>query len=139
VGSHRTALVLGDPEGEVGAAYPAKELLREVYTSRSQPRERRRLERFYAHCAQADVIELGRLAATVRRWEHQILGSHRTRLSNAPTEAMNLLVKKIKRVGHGFRNFDNSRLRLLLHRGVQWLGHSTPSQQIRGRELGLVA
>ena len=31
---------------------------------------------------------------------------------------MNLLIKKIKRTGHGFRNFDNYRLRLLLHCGV---------------------
>ena len=37
-------------------------------------------------------------------------------ISNGPTEAMNLLIKKIKRVGHKFRNFDNYRLRLLLHR-----------------------
>jgi len=29
---------------------------------------------------------------------------------------MNLLIKKIERVGHGFRNFDNYRLRLLLLR-----------------------
>lgn len=41
-------------------------------------------------------------------------------LSNVPTEAINLLIKKIKRVGHGFRNFDNYRLRLLLHCGVDW-------------------
>lgn len=26
----------------------------------------------------------------------------------------NLLIKKIERVGHGFRNFDNYQLRLLL-------------------------
>jgi hypothetical protein len=31
---------------------------------------------------------------------------------------VNLLVKKVKRVGHGFRNFDNYRLRLLLHCGA---------------------
>jgi hypothetical protein len=41
-------------------------------------------------------------------------------VSNGPTEAINLLIKKIKRVGHGFRNFDNYRLRLLLHCGVEW-------------------
>ena len=34
--------------------------------------------------------------------------------------AINLLIKKIKRVGHGFRNFDNYRLRLLLHYGTNW-------------------
>jgi len=45
--------------------------------------------------------------------------------SNGPIEAMNLLFKKIKRVGHGFRNFNNYRLRLLLHCGVDWPTHQT--------------
>lgn len=35
-----------------------------------------------------------------------------------PTEAINLLIKKVNRVGHGFRNFNNYRRRLLLHCGV---------------------
>lgn len=33
---------------------------------------------------------------------------------------MNLLIKRIKRVGFGFRNFTNYRMRLLLHCGVKW-------------------
>ena len=41
-------------------------------------------------------------------------------LNSGPTEAVNVLIKKIKRVGYGFRNFDNYRLRLLLHCGVEW-------------------
>jgi transposase len=93
-----------------------QELLREVSATTSQ--RRARLERFYAHCRTADLVELRRLATTVRHWEPEILGWHRTGLSNGPTEAMNLLIKKIKRVGHGFRNFENYRLRLLLHCGV---------------------
>jgi transposase len=68
----------------------------------------------------ADVVELRRLATTVRRWEPEILGWHRTGLSNGPTEVIDLLIKKIKRVGHGFRNFENHRLRLLLHCGAPW-------------------
>jgi hypothetical protein len=52
------------------------------------------------------------------------------RISNGPTEAVNLLIKKIKRDGHGFRNFD-SRLRLLLHCGVEW--HTPDATPIRGR------
>ena len=40
-------------------------------------------------------------------------------LLQRPTEAVNLLIKKVKRVGHGFRNFANYQLRLLLlYRGV---------------------
>jgi transposase len=38
---------------------------------------------------------------------------------------MNLLIKNIKRVGHGFPNFENYRRQLLLHCGVEWLAHST--------------
>jgi hypothetical protein len=133
----RAGLDAGDPEGEVGAAYLAKEQLRDVYTTSSTRQARRRLAAFYAHCATVDVAELERLAKTVHRWEHEILGWHRTGLSNGPTEAMNLLIKKIKRVGHGFRNIDNYRLRLLLHCGVEW--HTAPVASIRGRQPHLVA
>jgi len=57
--------------------------------------------------------------------------------SNGPTEAVNLLIKKVKRVGHGFRNFTNYRLRLLLHCGVRWQTHQTA--RLRGRSPRLVA
>jgi transposase len=50
---------------------------------------------------------------------------------------VNLLVKKVKRVGHGFRNFAKYRLRLLLHCGVRWPTHRTAS--LRGRSPRLVA
>ena len=113
-------LEAGDPEGEVAVAYLAKELLREVYDTTVVADARRRLQRFYQHCRAAAVVELNRLARTIRRWEPQVLAWHATGLTNGPTEAVNLLIKKIKRVGHGFRNFENYRLRLLLHCGVQW-------------------
>ena len=90
-----------DPEGEVGAAYLAKELLREMYDTTDRHDARWRLRRFYAHCDTADVPELERLARTSRRWEPEVLAWHATRLTNGPTEAVNhvnLLVKKIKRV-----------------------------------------
>jgi transposase len=123
-------LEAGDPSGEVAAAYLAKELLREVYATTAVAAARQRLERFYAHCRSAEVPELARLARTMRIWERQVLAWHTTRLTNGPTEAVNLLVKKIKRVGHGFRNFDNYRLRLLLHCGVQWQTRPAASMQI---------
>ena len=76
--------------------------------------------------------ELARLATTIDSWHTELLAYFDTGgISNGPTEAINLLIKKIKRVGHGFRNFDNYRLRLLLHCGVDWnTVHATP---IRGR------
>jgi transposase len=78
------------------------------------------------------VVELARLARTVRAWEGEMLAFHSTNgCSNGPTEAVNLLIKKVKRVGHGFRNFANYRLRLLLHCGVRWQTHRTA--RLRGR------
>jgi hypothetical protein len=39
------------------------------------------------------------------------------RVSNGPTEAINNLIKRIKRVGFGFRNFENYRIRALIYAG----------------------
>ena len=64
--------------------------------------------------------ELARLARAIARWETPILRWHRTRLTNAATEGTNLIIKNIKRLGFGFTNFDNYRLRLLLRCGAPW-------------------
>jgi transposase len=110
----RAGLAAGDPGGEVGAAWQGKELLRAVYAADGVLAARAALERFYRWSDGVGVAELSRLARTVRVWQVEILAFHATDgCSNGPTEAMNLLVKKVKRVGHGFRNFTNYRLRLL--------------------------
>jgi transposase len=140
VGAYERMLGLleaGDPAGEVAAAYLAKELLRDVYATTTLDEARSRLAAFYEHCRHAEVRELTRLARTVRRWQPQLLAWHTTALTNGPTEAVNLLVKKVKRVGHGFRNFANYRLRLLLHCGVQW--QTRPAASMRARHPRLVA
>jgi transposase len=121
----------GDPEGEVGAAYLAKELLRDTYLAPNALEARRRLVAFYTHCARSEVPELERLARTIARWETPILRWHHTRLTNAATEGTNLVIKNIKRLGFGFRNFDNYRLRLLLRCGTPW--HHRPVASIRPR------
>jgi transposase len=122
----------GDPEGEVGAAYLAKELLRDTYLAGDTLEARRRLVGFYDHCARSEVPELERLARTIARWETPILRWHRTRLTNAATEGTNLVIKNIKRLGFGFRNFDNYRLRLLLRCGTPW--QTRPVASIRPRQ-----
>lgn len=130
-------LAAGDPHGEVGAALLAKELLREAYAAASLHEARRRLVAFYQWCAQAEVPELVRLARTISAWEDEVLAYHTTGCSNGRTEAMNFLVDKIRRIGHGFRNFDNYRLRLLLRCGVKWHTHRTA--RVRARKPSLVA
>jgi transposase len=122
----RAGLAAGDPTGEVTAAWQGKELLRAVYAAVGMTAARAALERFYRWADGVQIPELSRLARTVRAWEAEILAFHSTMgCSNGPTEAVNMLIKKVKRVGHGFRNFDNYRLRLLLHCGVRWQTHRT--------------
>ena len=131
------ALAEGDPDGEVGAAILGKELLRDMYGARSVTGARWRLVAFYQHAADADIPELTRLATTVSRWEQEILSYHTTGISTGPVEAQNLVTEKIRRIAHGMRNFDNYRLRLLLHSGVKW--DTQPTARLRGRTPRLAA
>ena len=52
---------------------------------------------------------------------------HIARVSNGPTEALNNLIKRIKRIGFGFRNLRSYRVRALLYAGKpNW---RTPSRR----------
>ncbi len=131
-------LRLGDPNDEVLGAWLAKEYLRDVYLTEDADEAAVLLDRVIAGCGEDEVAEIVSLGHTLRRWRTQILAHHTTGASNGPTEAMNLLVKKIKRCGHGFKNFDNYRLRVLLRcGGIKWDAH--PSTTMRGRSPQLVA
>ena len=108
-----------------------------MYAAQTRAEAARCLDAFVAECRESAVPELHRLAKTVSRWRHEILAHHTTGASNGPTEAVNLVVKKVIRVAHGFRSFKNFRLRVLLHCGVEW--QDAPAARIRGRAPRLVA
>ena len=109
-----------------------------MFSAPDRARAEQALYRWLDYCAHADIPELTRLARTIDSWRSELLAYFDTGgVSNGPTEAINLLIKKIKRVGHGFRNFDNYRLRLLLHCGVDW--NTVRATPIRGRLPRLVA
>ena len=127
----------GDPDGEVAIAYLAKEQLRAGYAADTVFDARRWLVEFYEICDTAEVVELTRLAKTIRRWEIPLLRWHTTGLTNAGVEGTNLIIKNIKRLGFGFRNFENYRLRLLLRCGTTWKTRAAPS--IRGHQPSLAA
>jgi len=131
------ALEEGDPTGEVGAAILGKELLRESYSAPTLLAAHWRLVRFYIYAAEADVPDLTRLATTISRWEPEVISYHTTGISTGPVEAQNLVAEKIRRIAHGMRNFENYRLRLLLHSGVKW--ETRPTARIRGRSPRLAA
>jgi transposase len=131
------ALASGDPRDEVLAAWLAKEHLREVFAVEDPDEASDLLDAVLEECTSSEVFELRRLGGTLRRWRVEVINHHRTGDSNGPTEAMNLLIKKVKRAGCGFTNFDHYRLRLLAHCGLKWQTHRAAS--MRGRSPHLAA
>ena len=108
---------LGDPDDEVLGAWLAKESVRDVYLAGCVQDAELLLDKAIEGCRADAVGEVRALGRTLARWRLEILNRHRTGASNGPTEGLNLLVKKVKRAGHGFRSFANYRLRILLHAG----------------------
>jgi transposase len=69
----RAGLAAGDPGGELATAWQGKELLRAVYRAAGLAAARAALDRFYRWAGGVQVVELSRLARTVRAWEAEIL------------------------------------------------------------------
>ena len=111
-------LAAGDPKGDVRAAWHAKEVVRSIYDIADPALA----ETFVCELAidlqdQDHPIEVRSLGRTLARWFEEITNWHKASVSNGPTEAINNLIKRIKRVGFGFRTFNHYRIRVLLHAG----------------------
>jgi transposase len=131
-------LAAGDDHEQVGRAWIAAQELRLLYREPSRDRAEQRLLRWFTAIAEHEIPELVRLARTLDAWRQELLAYFDTGgVSNGPTEAVNGLIKKVKRVGHGYRSFDNYRLRLLLHCGTDW--NTSIVTPIRGRLPRLAA
>jgi transposase len=111
-------LELGDPDGYVAIAYRVKERLREFYRTSEPAVAQEMLAELVAHCKKPSMPpELKRLGRSLERWFDKICAYHLEKISNGPTESINNLIKRIKRIGFGFRNFENYRIRVLLYAG----------------------
>ena len=114
----RGLLRAGDPHGEVKTAWHAKEVVRQIYHIGDPD-----LAGAFVTQLGADLQddscppEVHSLGRTLVRWRDQVVAWHRARVSNGPTEAINNLIKRIKRIGFGFRNFAHYRIRVLLYAG----------------------
>jgi transposase len=114
----RHLLDLGDPTAEVAIAYRVKERVREFYRTDDPDDAEALLEDLLQRCLLRTMPpEIQKFGRTLKKWFDKIVNFHRTRLSNGPTESINNLIKRIKRIGFGFRNFENYRIRALLYAG----------------------
>ena len=111
-------LEAGDPRGEVRLAWHAKETVRGIYAIEDPADADAFVTELADDMTDPDhSIEVRSLGRTLRRWHDQIVAWHRAHVSNGPTEAVNNLIKRIKRIGFGFRRFAHYRLRVLLYAG----------------------
>lgn len=112
------ALQLGDTSGETMLAWRVKEAIRDLYQQVDEHAARKHVTKIITICAKrSSPPELQSLARTITQWQEEILAYINHHYSNGITEGMNNHIKKIKRNGYGYRNFNNYRLRILLALG----------------------
>jgi transposase len=109
------ALDAGDPDYEVTVAWQCYQQLRSIYHATHPATGRAIAEKVIASFATCPIPEVARLGRTLRAWRVQVLAYFDTGgVSNGGTEAINGIIEKTRRLGHGYRNFTNYRLRMLL-------------------------
>ena len=114
----RGLLTAGDPHGEVRLAWHAKETLRGLYDIDCPQLAERYATELADDLQDADCPpELRRLGRTLAHWHTPIVNWHHARVTNGPTEAVNNLIKRVKRAAFGFRRFAHYRIRALLYAG----------------------
>lgn len=111
-------LAAGDPNGEVRTVWHTKEIIRSIYDIDDPDLADEFVTRLAADLGDPSLPpEVRSLGRTLKRWKDHIVAWHRGRATNGPTEAINNLIKRIKRIAFGFRRFQTFRIRALLYAG----------------------
>jgi transposase len=114
--------------GQLEYAYWVKEMARWFWSSPDPETARRRYECLVQALADCDIPELHTLGRTLDAWAPQIHAYFTVAATNGPTEGLNRKVKQVKRVGCGFTNMANYRVRILGH--CNNLGRPLPSTPV---------
>lgn len=108
----------GDPHRELWFAWNAKEVVRQIYDHTDVKLAAEWVAEIGRDFTDPEMpFEVRRLGRTITRWADQIVAWHRSHVTNGPTEAVNNLAKRIKRVAFGLVNFRHHRVRCLLYAG----------------------
>jgi len=104
----------GDPDGEVNLAWQCYQQLRSIY--HATPATGRAIAtKILDSFPSCPIPEVARLGRTLKAWRAQVLAYFDTAgVSNGGTEAINLIIEKVRRLAHGFRDFSHYRLRIML-------------------------
>jgi transposase len=108
----------GDPYGQVQAMWHAAQSVPELYDVADYELACEFIDELIRDMADKSwPIEVRSLGRTLKRWRNEIVAWHQLHITNGPTESMNNLAKRVKRVAFGFRSFRNYRIRALLYAG----------------------
>ena len=112
-------LKAGDPYGEVRLAWHAKETLRDVYQIRDPGLADEYTRRLAAGLQdQSCPPEVNQLGRAIARWYTQnCCPASAPGCRTDPPKRLTISPERIKRIGFGFRNFTNYRIRALLYAG----------------------
>jgi transposase len=111
-------LAAGDPKREVWFAWNAKEVVRQTYDHTDPALAAAWVDEIARDFTDETMpLEVRRLGRTIGKWRDQIVAWHQAHVSNGPTEAINNLIKRVKRTAFGFHRFKNYRIRALLYAG----------------------
>jgi len=94
-------------------AWGLKEALREVYRKKRQQEATVALENWIREAEESGLRPFRRTAATLRRWQKEVLNYWRYPLTNALVEGKHNRIKVLKRRGYGYRNDRSFLLRIL--------------------------
>ena len=88
-----------DRYGQVEMTWSAKEAVRELYTVPDYELAGQFIDELIRDMADTTwPIEVRSLSRTLKRWRNEIIAWHKLHITNGPTESMNNLAKRVKRV-----------------------------------------
>lgn len=93
--------------------YLAKEKLHELYRTKGLRRAERSFERLITQLEKSLIPELQKLKRTLKTWREEILRHFQLGVTNALSEAMNSIAKRLQQRACGYKSFKNYRLAVL--------------------------
>lgn len=103
-----------DQSEDIYAAWSLKEWFIEIKGLKREKHARKELHNWLLSAEESNLPEFKVCITAFRNWFGYIINGYRHKVTNGFTEGMNNNIKVLKRIGYGYRNFENFRKRILL-------------------------
>lgn len=103
-----------DQSEDLYAAWSLKEWFIEIKDLKREKHARKELHNWLLSTEESNLPEFKACITAFRNWFGYIINGYRHKVTNGFTEGMNNNIKVLKRIGYGYRNFENFRKRILL-------------------------